>query len=80
MPFLGIPHTEELYYLFGSPFIGTTMCPGPNSTACPTTWGKYQPWSQVDRGVSRTTMAIWAAFAKQRLVMMMMMMMMMMIG
>ena len=68
MHFLGVPHAEELYYLFGSPFFGNTTCPGPNNTACPTTWGNYQHWSQTDRGVSKTTMAVWAAFSKQRFV------------
>ena len=65
---IGVPHAEELYYLFGSPFIKSTPCPEPNNTVCPSTWENYQPWSQSDLEVSKETMAVWVAFAKQRLV------------
>ena len=64
----GVPHAEELYYEFGSPFFANTPCPGPREATCPVTWQNYQPWSQTDGQVSRSTMAIWTAFAKQGLV------------
>lgn len=61
---IGVPHAEELYYQFGAPFLDDTPCPGIHEVTCPVKWGKYQPWSNVDKHVSLLTINLWAAFAK----------------
>lgn len=66
MMFVGVPHSEELYYLFGAPFLDTTPCPGIRAVTCPVTWGKYQPWSSSDKLVSLQTMNLWADFARMK--------------
>lgn len=62
----GVPHAEELYYQFGAPFLDSTPCPGSRDVTCPITWDMYQPWSAEERKVSRSTMKLWADFARMQ--------------
>ncbi|KAL3880519.1 hypothetical protein ACJMK2_032753 [Sinanodonta woodiana] len=61
---MGVPHSAELYYEFGSPFLDSMPCPESRLSTCPVTWGKYQAWSEMDSRVSRETMSLWTDFVK----------------
>ncbi|XP_060605960.1 acetylcholinesterase-like [Ruditapes philippinarum] len=63
-PWIGVPHSEELCYQFGAPFLDVTPCPNSRNVTCPVTWGKNQNWSIADKQVSLETMKLWAGFAK----------------
>ncbi|KAK3590501.1 hypothetical protein CHS0354_037548, partial [Potamilus streckersoni] len=61
---MGVSHSAELYYEFGSPYFDSTPCPENRQSTCPVTWGKYQVWSEMDFRVSKETMSLWTDFAK----------------
>ncbi|KAL4229722.1 Carboxylesterase 5A [Mactra antiquata] len=63
-PWIGVPHAEDLYYMFGAPFLNQSPCPADRNVTCPVTWGNYQPWSNEDKQVSKNIMKLWADFVK----------------